>query len=259
MNDKVVVITGASSGIGAALALAVGARGGTLVLAARREKELQEIAARCGTDAMVVVTDVTRRADVERLRDRAIERFGHIDVWVNNAGRGISRMVSEITDEDFDEMMRVNVKSALYGMQAVAPHFRERRRGQIINISSMLGRIPYVGLRSAYSAAKHALNALSANMRMELRAQHPECWVTTVMPGVVATDFGNNAMHGGPDSRAFPQAQPVAEVAQLIADAIEQPCAELYTRPAYREGVRDYYAAEDLAEVESRPPFAGQR
>ncbi len=256
MKDKVVVITGASSGIGAALAQVVAARGGKPVLAARREKELREVAATCGPDAMVVVTDVTRRADVERLRDQALERFGHIDVWVNNAGRGISRPVSQLTDEDFDQMMLVNVKSALYGMQAIAPHFRERGRGQIINVSSMLGRIPFAGIRSIYCAAKHALNSLSTNMRMELRAEHPDIWVTTVMPGVVATDFGNNALHGGLDSRSFAWAQPVEEVAQVMADAIDTPCAEVYTRPAYRDQVRDYYAAEDLAEVESRPPFA---
>jgi len=88
----------------------------------------------------------------------ALAKFGHIDVWVNNAGRGISRLVSELTDEDIDEMMLVNVKSALYGMQAVLAHFGERGSGRIINVSSMLGRVPFAPIRSAYPASKHALN-----------------------------------------------------------------------------------------------------
>ena len=77
-----------------------------------------------------------------RSRDAALARFGRIDAWVNNAGRGITRPVAELTDEDFDEMMLVNVKSALYGIQAVLPHFKERRRGHIVNVSSMLGACP---------------------------------------------------------------------------------------------------------------------
>lgn len=257
MRDKVVVITGASAGIGAELARVVGAAGGRPVLAARRRRELEDAARAAGDAAMAVVTDVTRRAEVERLAAAALERHGRIDVWVNNAGRGITRAVSELTDDDVDEMMLVNLKSALYGMQAVLPHFRERGRGHIINVSSMLGRIPYVGIRSAYSAAKHALGALSSNLRMELAAEHPGIHVTTVLPGVVATDFGLSALHGGIDSRKMPVKQTAAEVAALIGEVIEHPRAELYTRPGFREQVAAYYAAEDLAEVESKPPFMG--
>jgi NADP-dependent 3-hydroxy acid dehydrogenase YdfG len=259
MQDKVIVITGASSGIGAALAETVALRGARPVLAARRADQLARVAARSGPDAFVVVSDVTRRADVDALRDASLARFGRIDVWVNNAGRGITRPVAQLTDEDFDEMMLVNVKSALYGMQAVLPHFRERRQGHIVNVSSMLGRLPYVSVRSAYSAAKHALNALTANLRMDLRADYPDIHVTTVMPGVVATEFGVSARHGGPDSRAMPFAQPVQEVAQVIADAIEQPTAEVYTRPVYREQVIAYYSADDVSDLESRPPFMPAR
>src|SRR5687767_7418510 len=117
--DKVIVITGASAGIGAELARQAGEKGAKLVLAARRRPELEAVASRAGREAIAVVTDVTRRADMERLRDAALERFGRIDVWVNNAGRGITRPVSELTDEDLDAMMTDNVKSALYGMQVV--------------------------------------------------------------------------------------------------------------------------------------------
>lgn len=256
MREKVVVITGASGGIGAATGRAVAKAGGRPVLAARREKELREVAAACGAEALAVVADVTRRADVQRILDAAIARFGHIDVWINNAGRGISKPVAELTDEDFDGMMLVNVKSALYGMQVVLPHFKERGRGHIINVSSMLGRVPFASIRSAYSAAKHALNSLTANLRMDLHATHPEIHVTTVSPGVVATEFGIHAMGGGPDSREMPMAQPVEEVAAVIVDVIERPRADVYTRPGLSERVVAYYSAEDMGAVEAQPPFA---
>lgn len=249
------MITGASAGIGAALAENVSRKGAKVVLVARREKELREVAARCGPDALVVVGDVTRRADVERAIASTIERFGRVDVLVNNAGRGISRPVSELTDADIDDMMLVNVKSALYGMQAVLPHFEQRGEGHIINVSSMLGRVPFAPIRSAYSASKHALNALSANLRMELRARFPNIHVSVVHPPVVATDFGLNALHGGMDSRKLPGAQDVGEVADVIAGVIEQPRADVYTRPGARELVAKYFAAEDMGAAEQQPPF----
>jgi len=206
-----------------------------------------------------VVADVTRRDQVERVLAVALERFGQVDAWVNNAGRGITRLVSELTDEELDEMMRVNLKSALYGMQAVLPHFKARGAGHIVNVSSMLGRVPFVPARSAYSAAKHALNALTASLRLELRDAFPGIRVSTVSPGVVATEFGLHALGGGPDSRALTAAQPVAEVAEVIAGLIESPRADVYTRPGMREMAARYLAAEDMAEIEAQPPFGGAR
>lgn len=255
MKDLVVVVTGASAGIGAALVELIGKKGARPVLVARREKELADVAARSGTNALAIPADVTRRADVTRVFETAMARFGQVDVWVNNAGRGISRMVSQLTDNDIDDMMLVNVKSAVYGMQVVLPHFKERGRGHIVNVSSMLGRLPMAPFRSAYSASKHALNALTANLRMELRPTHPGIHVTTVHPGVVATDFGLNALHGGVDSRKLPGAQSPEEVAAVIVDVIERPQADVYTRPSAREMVVAYYAAEDMGQAETRPPF----
>jgi|SRR5581483_4638937 len=230
--QKVVVITGASSGIGAALARQLGARGDRIVLAARREAALQAVARDAGTDTLVVPADVTQRADVERLRDRAIARFGGVDVWVNNAGRGITKPVLELTDDEFDHMMAVNVKSALYGMQAIAPHFLARRRGQIVNVSSMLSRVPFATYRSAYNAAKHALNALTANARVDLHRQCPDVHVTLVMPGLVTTEFGAHALHGSPPPPTL-GAQNADEVASAIVAAIDHPVAEIYTNPAH--------------------------
>lgn len=254
MQNKVIVVTGASSGIGAVLGEQLGARGARVVLVARRERELRELAAKIGERASVCVADVTQRAAVEGVVRDTLEQLGQLDVWVNNAGRGISRLVSELSDTDFDDMMLINVKSALYGMQAVLPHFRAQGRGHIINVSSMLGRVPMAPFRSAYSAAKHALNALTANLRMELSA-YPEIRVSAIHPGVVATDFGRNALHGGVDSRSLPSAQTPQEVAAVIVETIERPRADVYTRPGAQQMVASYYAAEDMGEAERKPPF----
>jgi NAD(P)-dependent dehydrogenase (short-subunit alcohol dehydrogenase family) len=255
MKNRVVVITGASAGIGAALAELVGAQGARTVLVARRERELNEVAARSGADALAVTADVTRRSDVKRVVGAAIERFGGIDVWVNNAGRGITRMVSELTDDDVDEMMLVNLKSALYGMQEILPHFKERGRGHIVNVSSMLARLPLAPFRSAYAASKHALAALTASLRMELRASFPDIQISSVHPGVVATEFGKNALHGGVDSRQMPYAQSATEVAEVIASVLEHPRADVYTRPGAQQMVAAYFGAKDMGLAELQPPF----
>ena len=247
MQDKVVVVTGASSGIGAALAELLGSKGSSVVLVARREEPLHQIVARCGPRAMGIVADMTKRADARRVVDETLDRFGRIDVWVNNVGQGISRPPSQLTDDDIDEMMRVNVKSALYGMQEVLPHFQSRNAGHVINVSSMLGRIPFALLRSAYNGAKHYLNALTTNFRMELQQTYPGIQFSLVSPGVVATEFGLNARHGGPDSRTLPDTQSADKVAEVIAEVISSRRPDVYTRPGSRERVTAYYStiAED--------------
>ena len=167
---------------------------------------------------------------------QTLSQFGRIDVWINNAGIGITRPPSQLTDEDIDAMIQANVKSALYGMQEVLPHFKERNAGHIINISSMLGRVPFATVRSAYSGAKHFLNALTAMFRDELRESHPGIQFSLVSPGVVRTDFGLNAMHGGPDSRQFPGSQSAEEVAAVIARVIATRAPDVYTLPGARTG-----------------------
>jgi NAD(P)-dependent dehydrogenase (short-subunit alcohol dehydrogenase family) len=269
--EDVVVITGASAGIGAALARRLGAEGKRLVLAARRRRELEQVAGeakeRGAKGAAVVEADVTRRGDVLHLRDAALGAFGRFDVWVNNAGRGITRPVLELTDEDVDEMIASNLKSALYGMQAAVPHFVERGSGHVVNVSSFLGRVPLVSVRSAYSAAKAALNSLTASLRMELWA-HPGIHVSVVMPGIVKTDFARNARgaaapavappsgSGASPGAGAPQMQPQTadEVAEAIAGLLRQPRAELYTNPASADLARQYFT--DVAAFEER---AGRR
>lgn len=241
MKDTVVVITGASSGIGAALAELLASRGASVTLVARRERALKEVAARCGTSALAIVADVTRRDEGRRVVRETIDRFGRIDVWVNNVGQGITRLPSQLTDEDIDEIMRINVKSALYGMQEVLPHFQSRGTGHVINVSSMLGRVPFAVFRSAYNGAKHFLNALTANFRSEVQQTHPGIQFSLVSPGVVRTDFGLNALHGGPDSRTLPGSQSAEEVAEVIAGVIESRKPDVYTRPGAREMVVEYF------------------
>lgn len=242
MANQVVVITGASGGIGAALAELLAARGASLVLVARRADALGEIVSRCGGRAHPIVADATRRVEVRRVVAESLERFGRIDVWVNNVGRGISRVPSELTDDDIDSMIQINVKTAVYGIQEVLPHFKERGTGQIVNISSMLGRVPLPPFRSAYNGAKHFLNALTANFRAEVQQTHPGIQFSLVSPGVVRTDFGVNALHGGPTSHQLPDSQSVEEVAEVIARVIDTPKPDVYTRKGARDRVINYYS-----------------
>lgn len=239
---RVVVITGASSGIGAALGELLARRGAQVVLVARRQDALQAVADRCGGRGHAAVADMTRRDEVQRVVAETLSRFGRIDVWVNNVGRGITRPPSLLTDDDLQSMMQVNVASALYGMQEILPHFQARGEGHIINVSSMLGRIPWAVHRSAYTAAKHFLNALTANFRTEVQQTHPGIQVSLVSPGVVRTEFGRNAMHGGPDSRTLPDSQSAEEVAAVIADLVESRRPDVYTRAGMRDRVAGYYA-----------------
>ena len=248
---KVVVITGASSGIGAALAELLASRGDSVVLVARRADALHAVAKRCGAKADTIVADVTRRADVKRVVREAIQHYGHIDVWVNNVGRGISRPPSQLTDDDIDAMITSNVKTALYGMQEVLPHFMEQNAGHVINISSMLGRLAYSLPRTAYTGSKHFLNSLTTNFRQEIQETHPGIQFSIVSPPATPTDFGLNAMHGGIDSRAMPGTQPLEEVVQAIVYTIDSREPDVYTRPGSRQRVIDYFSSLGA----DAPPF----
>jgi NADP-dependent 3-hydroxy acid dehydrogenase YdfG len=250
---KVAVVTGASGGIGEAIAVQLAGAGHHVVLAARRETELTRVAGRCGGKAIPVVTDMTQRNDVDQLKGRAVAWHGRVDVWINNAGRGINKSVLDLTDADFDAMMAVNVKSALYGMQAILPHFKQQGHGHVINVSSFLARVPIASFRSAYNAAKAALNALSANARMDLAHDYPRVHVSVVMPGLVLTAFQKNALGGTPPlppgGTTGTKPQSVDEVAASIMDLIAHPRPEVYTNPASAEVARRYFA--DVAAFEA--------
>ncbi len=254
MEPRVVVITGASSGIGAALARQLGAQGHRLVLGARREALLRQVAADSATDAVPVVTDVTRRRDVEHLREVALDTFGHVDVWVNNAGRGASHVVLDLTDEDVQSIVDVVLKSVLHGTQAIVPHFQERGKGHLINVSSFMGRVPMASYRSIYSAAKSAVNILSSNLRMDLRAKYPGIQVSVVMPGIVDTEFHKVAQTPIPiragERAGTTRVETADEVAAKIVTLIDHPVAELYTAPQMAEITQRYY--QDVGAFEER-------
>ncbi len=248
-QNQVVVITGASGGVGAAAAEELGRRGGAVVLAARRAGPLGEVAARCGANALAVVADVTRRSDVQHVFDEAIAKFGRVDVWINNVGRGIGRSLLEITDADVDAMIGDNLKSALYGMQVVTPHLQARGTGAIVNVSSLLGRTP-LPPRAAYAAAKAAMMSLSEAFRIELAGSHPDVRVVVVYPGRIATDFGQNALgQRTPDSGTLPAevlaviggaTQTPEEVARVVCDAALHARGDVYTQPNVFARVLEY-------------------
>jgi short-subunit dehydrogenase len=243
LQNRIVVITGASGGIGAALAGALSGKGDAVILVARREPELRAAASRCSGRTHCIVADVTVRAEVQRVVAETLRVYGRIDVWVNNVGQGISRPPSLLSDVDIADVMRVNVLSALYGMQEVLPHFQSRQTGHVVNVSSMLGRIPFSVIRSAYCGAKHFLNALTATFRAEVQQTYPGIQFSLVSPGVVRTDFGLNALHGGPDSRQMPDSQSADEVAAVIAGVIDSRQPDVYTRTGAHDRVASYVAS----------------
>jgi short-subunit dehydrogenase len=147
-------------------------------------------------------------------------------------------------------MIDVNLRSALYGMQVIVPHFQARGDGHVVNVSSFLSKIPLAAIRSAYSASKAALNSLTATLRIELARSHPGVHVSLVLPGIVSTDFGKKALHtpagGTTPPVAVAMAQTADEVAAVIADVLEHPSAERFTNPAQAELARRH-AADPVA------------
>ncbi len=188
---KVAIITGASSGIGMETALAFVRRGYAVVLAARREDRLEQVAQRCreiSADAAVdvVVTDVTDSEAVERLVNGAVRKFGRLDVMVNNAGSGMYGRVHELPEDQVRDVFEVNFYGVLYGCQAAAPIMISQKSGHIFNVSSVIGKrgTPFHG---AYCATKFAVCGLTDSMRVEMKPYGVK--VTNVCPTLTATEF----------------------------------------------------------------------
>ena len=218
LRGKNVVVTGASSGIGRATALEMARRGANLVLGARRADRLEEVAAECrrlGVEAVAVPTDVTKPADCRRLIDTA----GEVDVLVNNAGFAVFGPVPEVDLDRAREMIETNYLGALYCTQAVLPRMLARRRGTIVNVSSITGLRGYARM-SAYCASKFALTGFTEALRDEVLGSGVR--VALVCPGTTETEFFVQAerdkMPGA--SRLLPSVQP-ERVARAVCDAAE--------------------------------------
>ena len=198
-RDNVVVVTGASAGIGAELARQLAAGGAWLALAARGAARLEEVAAECralGGKALAVPTDVGEEAQCRALVERTVAEYGRLDTLVNNAGIGMWARFDEITDLSiFERVMRVNYLGSVYCTHHALPHLK-RSRGRIVGVSSLTGRTG-VPTRSAYAASKHAMAGLFDTLRIELDGTGVS--VTMIYPGFVATEIRERAF--GPDGR----------------------------------------------------------
>ncbi len=230
IKDSVVVITGASSGIGRAAARALAERGASVVLAARSEQSLREVAEECeaaGGRALVVPTDVTDQEAVRELARRAAERFGRIDVWVNNAGVMVYGYFEEVPDETYRRVIETNLFGQINGARAVLPYFREQEGGGVlINMSSLWGRMfsPYV---SAYTTSKFGVRAFSEGLR-EALAEVENVDVCTILPASVDTTIFRHA--GNYSGRAAKPVPPIADpdrAVKAILRCIERPRREV--------------------------------
>jgi NADP-dependent 3-hydroxy acid dehydrogenase YdfG len=188
IKNKVIVITGASSGIGAAAARKLAELGAEVVLAARREDQLKTLTTNMGNNALYVVTDVSKRADLDNLIQQAIRKFGHIDVLWNNAGIMPISFFDEGHVEEWDRMIDINIKGVLYGINAVLPHMLKRGEGHILATSSVGGLKTTPGI-GVYSGTKFAVRAIMDTLREEV-AQTIK--VTTVFPGATQSELGHD-------------------------------------------------------------------
>ena len=227
IQGKVVAITGAGRGIGRATALHLAARGARIVLGARSETELLDVAQeieRAGGEAALRSTDVTRRTDLESLIRLGRDRFGRVDVIVNNAGIGPISRFDALRVEDWDAMIDVNLRGALYGIAAALPFFTQQGKGHVINVISTAG-LKIVPTMGVYAATKNALRTATEALRQEAGAK---LRVTEVSPGFIDTSFADSSITD-PDVKAMINQQkerlaisPNA-IARAIAFAIEQP------------------------------------
>src|SRR3954447_18613504 len=186
---KIVVITGASSGLGEAAARQLSAEGACVVLGARRVDRLQALArelANGGRKALAVTTDVTRVDQVKALAEAAVQAYGRIDVMINNAGLMPQSLLERLKIDEWDRMVDVNIKGVLYGIAAVLPHMKAQQSGHIINVSSVAGHKVRPG-GTVYSATKHAVRVISEGLRQEVKPYNIR--TTIISPGAVDTEL----------------------------------------------------------------------
>lgn len=229
LDQQVIVITGASSGIGLATAKAAHDAGAKVVLVARNEEALSEIERdmKSGASVMHVVADVGKRADLERVASETLERFGGFDTWINNAGSSVWGRLDEVSDEDHEKVMQTNFWGTLYGSNIAVKHLREKG-GALINVGSLESAVA-LPLHSVYSASKHAVKAITDSLRIELKKSGAPVSVTLVRPPAIDTMFNDHAKSYLKTAPSFPP--PVYSpdvVARAILHAAEHPQRDVY-------------------------------
>lgn len=234
--QKVVLITGASSGIGEATARHLAAKGARVVLGARRTDRLEKLAAEiraAGGTVEYRTLDVTNLEDMQAFADFALKTFGRIDVMINNAGVMPLSPLAELKIDEWNSMIDVNIRGVLHGIAAVLPHFTERKAGHVINVSSIAGHLVWPTC-AVYSGTKFAVRAISDGLRQETK----EIRVTVVSPGVVESELAHTITD--PSTRAWIEdfrktALTPDAIARGVAYAIEQPAdvdvSEIIIRP----------------------------
>jgi NADP-dependent 3-hydroxy acid dehydrogenase YdfG len=244
ITDKVVVITGASSGIGKNTATLLAEQGAKVVLGARRSDRIdavvEEITA-TGGKAIGFVTDVTKRAEVESLIQRAVDTFGRVDVLVNNAGIMPIAPIEALKVDEWDRQIDVNIKGLLYGVAAALPHMQKQKSGHIINMASVFGIKMFAPGGTVYCATKSAVRALTEGLRMELHSQNIRC--TMISPGAIATELSESSSDESTrkNLREFMKmAIPASAIARAIAYAIEQPVEVEVDEMVIRPTVQDF-------------------
>lgn len=225
IKDKVVIVTGASGGIGLALARLLGKEGAKVVIAARSADALKQLAQEI-PNSFAVPTDMRKKEDIQNLIDKTKEKFGHIDILVNNAGQGLRSPVEKINMSAYRDIMELNVFSVVEAMQMIIPLMRAQGGGMILNVSSMVSKnyFPTIG---AYASTKYALNALSLTARQELAGDN--IVVSVFHPKMTATDFGKNSAGEKYESRAGRPGMGVdtpEQVAEQIVKQIESEAPE---------------------------------
>lgn len=227
LKDKIILITGASSGIGRETAIECDRRGASLVLIARRIERLREVAAQLRS-SLAIKADAGNEEEVSAAVRTALNHFGSIDVLINNAGSGLYAKVEETTPEQMERLWRTNVMGTFLFTRCLLPHFKERGIGHILTVSSMTGRRG-AAFKGAYSATKFAQIGLMESLRMELKGSR--IYSTLVFPGSTNTEFVE-AMENpsGRDVRYFGGIKTPDIVARAIANAIEKPAVEVITQ-----------------------------
>ncbi|MFD1911001.1 SDR family oxidoreductase [Halodurantibacterium flavum] len=225
IENKVVLITGGSSGLGAETARLLAGKGAKVAVAARRTDKLNDVVSEieaAGGTARAYALDVTDKAHVETVVAGVVADFGRIDVLVNNAGLMPIRPMSEVNTDEWDQMIDVNVKGVLYGIAAVLPRFLEQESGHIINLSSVAGIKVFAPGGTVYSGTKFAVSAISEGLRQEV-GEHIR--VTSIEPGAVDSELklGTTGTAADTVRDFYERAIPAASVARAIAFAIEQP------------------------------------